>query len=124
MKRMLSGLLLALFAGGCGGGPDGTACPAIAKSNFTVTVTDTSTGLRICDATVSATEVGTGSMMNLMAAGGAADCTYSGGFYESPGTFNITASKSGYIPSTQFNVVVAKATCGIEPAMVSLKLGK
>ncbi len=123
MKRMLSGLLLALFAGGCGG-PDGTACPAIAKSNFTVTVTDTTTGQRICDATVSATEVGTGSMMNLMPFGGAADCTYSGGYYESPGTFNITASKSGYVPSTQLNVVVSKATCGIDTAMVSLKLGK
>ena len=124
MKRMLSGLLLALVASGCGGTSDGTACPAIAKANFTVTVTDMTTGTRICDAAVSATEVGTGSTMNLMAFGGAADCSYSGGFYESPGTFNITASKSGYLPTTQLNVVVAKATCGITPAMVSLKLSK
>lgn len=124
MKRALFGLLLAAQATGCGGLPDGTACPAIAAANFTVTVTDQTTGARICDATVSALDTSSGSSMNLMAFGGATDCTYSGGFYERPGTFTLTASKSGYLSTTQPNVVVTKGTCNVMSVQVSLKLGK
>ncbi|HMY59744.1 MAG TPA: carboxypeptidase-like regulatory domain-containing protein [Pseudomonadota bacterium] len=124
MKRALFGCLWAVMALGCGGTSDGTACPAIAASNFTVTVTDAVTSARICDATVSATDSSTGGSMNLMVFGGATDCAYSGGFYERPGTFTLTAQKSGYLPTTMPNVVVTKGVCNVTPAQVTLKLGK
>ena len=123
MKRALFGCLWAVMALGCGGTSDGTACPAIAASNFTVTVTDAVTSARICDATVSATDSSTGGSMNLMVFGGATDCAYSGGFTNAR-HLHPDRAKSGYLPTTMPNVVVTKGVCNVTPAQVTLKLGK
>ena len=121
MTAKLLALLCVVVGSGCGLGA--TACPDLAAANFTVTVLDAATSQRICDATVTATETSTGSTMNLVAFGGA-DCTYSGGFYERPGTFSLTAQKSGYLAITQSGVTVVKGQCNVIGVPLTLKLSK
>lgn len=116
-------LIGGLCTSACGGdGGPGTACPAIAAANFNVTVTDKTTGQRICDATVEATDSATLEKATLSVFGGATDCAYSGGFYERPGTFSVTASKAGYTSQTQMGIKVVKGVCNVTPAQLSFPL--
>jgi hypothetical protein len=116
-------LALMLLAVGCGGSGS-TACPALAAANFGVTVVDASSGQRICDATVSATETSSGSSMALTPFGGSSDCTYSGGFYERAGTFSLSVQKSGYVTATQSGVVVTKGVCNVSTVPLTIRLSK
>lgn len=104
----------------CGGSP--VACPTIAAANFTVVVTDAATGQRICDATVTAQDSATSESASLSVNGGASDCGYSGGFYERPGTFTITATKTGYLSASKSGVAVTKGECNVVSAQVALQL--
>lgn len=122
MTAKLLALLCVIAGSGCGLGA--TACPDLAAANFNVTVLDAATSQRICDATVSATDTSTGTTMSLSSFGGSADCTYSGGFYERPGTFSLTAQKSGYLAITQSGVTVVKGQCNVIGVPLTLKLSK
>ena len=127
MNQLLRSVLFIVAVGAVGAAcdvPGGQACPAIAAANFNITVVDAVTSQRICDATIVATETSTGSTMNLMAFGSGADCGYSGGFYERPGTFSLAASKTGYLTTTHSGVVITKGVCNINPVTLTLKLGK
>ena len=120
-------LLALATAGGlgvtaCGGDGGGTACPAIAAANFNITVTDKATGARICDAKVEATDTTTLEKVTLDVFGGASDCGYSGGFYERPGTFNITVSKSGYLSQSKPGVQVVKGVCNVMSVQLAFPL--
>lgn len=107
----------------CGGDPGpGGACAAIAAANFNITVTDKASGLRICDATVEATDVASSEKAKLSAFGGSSDCAYSGGFYERPGTFTLTVSKSGYTTQTQMGIKIEKGVCNVTPAQLTIQL--
>lgn len=106
----------------CGGDPGGQACPAIAAANFNVTVIDKVSGLRICDATVEATEAASGEKATLMSTGTSSSCTYSGGFYERPGTFSLTVSKAGFTAQTKSDVFVTKGVCNVTAAQVTFQL--
>jgi hypothetical protein len=112
-----------LFFSACGGdGGPGTACPAIAAANFNITVTDKATGQRICDAKVEATDSATMEKVTLDAFGSAGSCSYSGGFYDRPGSFSVTVSKAGYPSQTQTNIQVIKGVCNVTAAQVSFSL--
>ena len=125
---LLSALLTAALASsmslfGCGGdGGPGTACPAIAAANFTITVTDKTSGARICDARVEATDTATMEKATLSSFGGASDCSYSGGFYERPGTFDVTVSKTGYTSQTKTAIKITKGVCNVTPAQLTFSL--
>lgn len=120
MSKALAALPLLWL--GCGVGT--TACPDLAAANFSVTVVDASSGQRICDATVSATDTASGSSMALSPFGGSTDCTYSGGFYERTGTFSLTAQKTGYLSVTQSGVVVTKGVCNVITVPLTIRLSK
>ncbi len=107
----------------CGGdGGPGTACPAIAAANFNVTVTDKTSGKRICDAKVEATDTASMEKATLDVFGDANNCGYSGGFYERPGTFTVTVSKAGYTSQTQMGIKVTKGVCNVMSAQLSFSL--
>ncbi|HNN93371.1 MAG TPA: carboxypeptidase-like regulatory domain-containing protein [Pseudomonadota bacterium] len=118
---MTMGPALSLTA--CGGDPGpGGACPAIAAANFNVVVLDKASGKRICDATVEATDSATSEKVKLDVFGSSTDCAYSGGFYERPGTFSLSVSKTGYTAQTQTGIKVEKGVCNVVSAQVTFSL--
>lgn len=106
-----AGALVAVLAAGC-------ACTNEARSGLRVTVTDKVTGMRICDAVVTAVD---GSYSEkLLASGGPADCQYQGAF-ERPGRYTVTAvvgARTGSSPVT----VVDEDGCHVDGQAVSVAL--
>jgi len=122
--RSLAALLVvpaALAMSGCGG-ENGYACTTEAIANFSVTVLDKGTGARLCDATVSVTDDDTSETVNLSVFGSSSDCTYSGGFYERPGNFTLTVSRSGYTTQTRSDIAVIRSTCHVIPTPFTVQL--
>jgi hypothetical protein len=98
--------------------PDG-ACTAQFVYGLTVTVQDRVTGQRICDAQVIAVS---GSYRETLDPRGPTEsCTYAGAG-ERRGTYDVTASKSGYISTAQTNIRVDADQCHVIPVKVTLEL--
>ena len=98
---------LALLAVGCGETPPpGVACPAIAAAGLDVAVVDDRNGQPLCDATVTARE---GSYSEQLTA---LSCRYVGAI-ERPGTYLLSAERSGYRAATRagVSVVMGGGTC-------------
>ena len=86
-------------------------CPSVYVYGITATVTDTSTGNRICDATVTLTDVNDSSYTEtLQARGSGADCRYVGA-RERAGSYKVDASKSGY-QTASVTVTATRSTTG------------
>lgn len=95
-------------AGGEGDGDgdvdvDVDGCPAQPVDGLVVTVEDTRTTYRICDATVTADD-GTGARV-LGTVGAYPECTYRGAA-DAPGTYALNAEKPGYAPAAVAGVTV------------------
>lgn len=115
-------ILSTLLFGACGGGGDGTVCTDEAAANFSITVLDSRTDQRICDATVDATDEKTGETQRLTGFGPAERCAYGGGFYERAGTFTVRVSKRGYLGGSKSGVVVGSGVCHIQPVDLTLRI--
>jgi hypothetical protein len=95
---------------------DGTVCTLIAVSSLNVTVRDSGTGQRICDATVVAVQDGT--TYELRRSGTPDACTYAGP-EERSGTFEVRVSKTGYRPGTA-TAQVGRDECHVIPVQVTV----
>jgi len=119
-------IALAVFATGSVGcneqpnpqAPNG-ACTAQFVYGLAVTVQDRVTGQRICDAQVTAMS---GSYRETLDPRGPAEsCTYAGAG-ERRGVYDLIASKSGYISTSQSNIRVDADECHVIPVRVTLEL--
>jgi hypothetical protein len=124
--RLISIIAIAALAMGSAGcheqgnpqAPDG-ACTAQFVYGLNVTVQDRVTGQRICDAQVIAVS---GSYRETLDPRGPTEsCTYAGAG-ERRGTYDITASKSGYISTAQTGIRVDADQCHVIPVKVTLEL--
>jgi hypothetical protein len=98
--------------------PDGV-CTAQFVYGLTVTVRDRVSGQRICDAQVNGSS---GSFHETLEPRGPAEsCTYAGAG-ERRGTYDLTASKSGYISAMQTGIRVDADQCHVIPVPVTLEL--
>lgn len=105
----------------CGESPaDPIVCTAIAVEAMTVTVTDASTGQRICDATVVAVDGAFSAELRPFPAP-AAECTYSGPT-ERAGTYEVRVSRAGYEPAAQAGIRVTADECHVIPVRVSIQM--
>jgi hypothetical protein len=102
----------AMVLAGCGG-----VCPTVYDPGLMVTVVDDATGAAICDATVLAKDGSDEESLPVNFPG--PSCDYSGA---GAGTWDVSASKSGYQTATQSAVRVDEAACGPNTAMVMLRL--
>jgi hypothetical protein len=93
----------------CGCGVEQQACPDILVFAFSITVADASTGDRICDATVTATnERGQSSKLTALTGG---ECVYQGSV-SSAGIYTIRAEKAGFVTGTASNLRIDLNECG------------
>ena len=97
-------------------------CTAIAVSSLNVTVRDSATGARICDATVVA-RVG-GESHELMAfAHDPQSCSYAGP-WERAGTFEVRVERAGYEAAAVSGVRVTADECHVIPVQLTVDLGR
>jgi hypothetical protein len=94
-------------------------CTAIAVDALTVTVTDAATGLRICDATVTATDGAFSA--ELQGFGPGPDCSYSGPT-ERAGRYEVRATRAGYEVAVRTGVTVTADECHVIPVRVAVDL--
>ena len=109
--------------GGCGGsdGPSpGGACTDLYAFGLSVSVSDGNTFQSICDATVTAVDGEYSETLQTGPSSGTS-CLYLGAG-ERPGTYTITAVKSGYMNATQSNVKVVSDGCHVSGVAVKLTL--
>jgi hypothetical protein len=85
-------------------------CPTVYVSGINAIVTDTSSGNRICDATVTITDVNDPSYAETLRVNTVSDCFY-GGASDREGTYKVDASKSGY-QTASVTVTVTRSTTG------------
>ena len=119
---VLAPLAVCGLLSGCGGGGAGGFCTDLYAYGLNVTVSDGSTFQPVCDATVTAVDGEyTETLMPLPAS--SSSCAYVGAG-ERPGTYTVTASKSGYMNGTQSNVKVVSDGCHVAGVAVTLTLAK
>ncbi len=115
--------LLAASSAGCNERPNPQAPDGVCTAQFVyglnVTVQDRATGQRICDAQVTAA-AGTYTE-TLDPRGPAENCTYAGAG-ERRGVYDVSASKSGYLSTTQSSIRVDADQCHVIPVRVTLEL--
>ncbi len=101
--------------GGCSGGncSDGPVAFGIG-----VVVTDATTGSRVCDAVLTASD-GTYTE-TLRPNGPPADCSFYG--VGRAGTYDLRISRAGYVDALERNVIVAQNGCGIRSVDVNVRL--
>lgn len=99
-------------AGGVTGAGGDQSCPPVLVYGVVATVTDRSTGTKICDATVVLKDVNDPSYMETLRTRGTdTDCRYDGA-RERAGTYKLEASKSGYqSASVDVTVTQSGTTC-------------
>ena len=112
--------LLALFLGGCEDPVTPRVCTAIAVDALNVTVLDAATGLRVCDARVSAID---GSFSVELRANPGPECSYSGPT-ERPGRYQVEATRSGYETAVVRDVAVTADECHVIPVALTVRLNK
>ena len=94
-------------------------CTAIAVDALVVTVADSATGQRLCDATVTVID-GTFTQ-ELRPFPAATECTYSGPT-ERAGPYEVRVTRSGYVPATMTNVRVTADECHVIPVKLTVPL--
>lgn len=116
--RLLVACPLTLIASALAVAVQGCGCSDEARAGLSISVIDASTGGRICDATVVATD---GSYSEtLVAVGGSGSCEYVGAT-ERAGTYDLAVS-SGSRTASATHVVVPNGTCHVTTQMVSVTL--
>jgi hypothetical protein len=96
-------------------------CTAIAVEALNVTVTDSATGQRLCDATVTVTDGGF--RAELRRFGGPSDCAHTGPT-ERPGRYEVRAAREGYLTVVRSNVSVTADECHVIPVSLSIPLAQ
>jgi hypothetical protein len=104
---------------GCDEPTEPVICTAIAVDAIVVTVVDSVTGQRICDATVTAVEGSFSQVLRPFPAG--AECTYSGPT-ERPGTYEVRVTRPGYAPAAMTNVRGGADECHVIPVKLTVPL--
>jgi hypothetical protein len=94
-------------------------CDTSAVSGIDVTVVDSSTGARICDAAVIARQGAQDEPLSQSSDPNG--CTYVGA-YERSGTFDVSVTKAGFLPASQV-VTVLEGDCHVitQSLVISLK---
>ena len=85
-------------------------CPTVYVYGVNAIVTDTSSGTRICDATVTLSDVNDPSYTETLRVSTVRDC-FCAGARDREGTYKIDASKSGY-QTASITVTVTRSTTG------------
>ena len=116
--------LVAAVATGCvavqaPGAPGSIACTLQFVYGLSVIVQDAETGVRVCDAQVTA--VAGSYRETLMASGSSGDCSYSGAG-ERAGVYDLSASRAGYTSTASSNIRVDADVCHVVPVRVTLLL--
>ena len=106
MKTRTIGALLAVACLSCGDEHTPAACPAYAAAGLAASVSDSSNGQPICDATVTATEGAYSEQLFGVA------CTFTGAV-ERPGTYVVRATRHGFAPNelASVRVVMGSGEC-------------
>ncbi len=106
-----------LGAGGCGAADDDATdtmslvCDAVAISGLAVVVTDGVNGPRVCDATVTASEQGSGAQRVLEGWGGGENCGYSD-FLGLEGVWDVSATTPSGATGAVSGVAVTRTADG------------
>jgi hypothetical protein len=118
VKTRTIGALLAFVSASCGEEHLPVACPAYAAAGVAVSVSNTSNGQPICDATVTATD-GAYSEQFFGPA-----CTFTGAV-ERPGTYVVRATRHGFAPNevAPVRVVMSGGECPhVQETRVTIEL--
>jgi hypothetical protein len=104
---------------GCAPPTEPHVCTAIAVDALVVTVVDSASGQRLCDATV--TVIDGAFTEALRPFPGIAECTYSGPT-ERAGLYEVRVTRSGYVPANMTNVRVNADECHVIPVKLTVSL--
>jgi hypothetical protein len=120
VRRTVIGVFsLTLGLAGCDPPTAPRVCTAIAVDALVVTVVDSVSGQRICDATVTVTDGAFTQELRPFPA--VTECTYSGPT-ERAGQYEVRAARSGYVPATMTNVRVTADECHVIPVKLTVPL--
>jgi hypothetical protein len=108
-----------LCLAGCEQPAQPVICTAIAVDAIVVTVVDSVSGQRVCDATVTAVDGSFSEVLRPFPAG--TECTYSGPT-ERPGPYEVRVTRSGYALATMTNVRVGADECHVIPVKLTVPL--
>jgi hypothetical protein len=114
-------VLAALALCGCDQPMSPRVCTAIAVSALSVTVVDDATGMRLCDAKVTA--IDRVFREDLQSWNPGPECTFSGP-YERAGSYRVEVVHTGYQMGIAENVVVRADECHVIPVLLTVRLKK
>ena len=117
--RLLVVAVFEMALSGCGEYLEPRICTAIAVDAMTVTVIDATSGQRICDATVTATDGAFTTELRAFAF--VPECSYSGPT-ERPGRYDVRVTRAGYEPAARGAVNVTADECHVIPVPLTLNL--
>jgi hypothetical protein len=112
-------LTVSLGLAGCAPPTEPHVCTAIAVDALVVTVVDSASGQRLCDAAV--TVVDGAFTQELRPFPAVTECTYSGPT-ERAGQYEVRVTRSGYVPATMANVRVTADACHVIPVKLTVSL--
>ena len=104
---------------GCAPPTEPRVCTAIAVDALVVTVVDSSSGQRLCDATVIVIDGAFAQALPPFPA--VSECTYSGPT-ERAGQYEVRVTRSGYVPASMTNVRVTADECHVIPVKLTVSL--
>jgi hypothetical protein len=104
---------------GCEQPTEPRVCTAIAVDALVVTVVDSASGQRLCDATVIVIDGAFTQALRPFPT--VTECTYSGPT-ERPGQYEVRVTRSGYVPATMTNVRVTADECHVIPVKLTVSL--
>jgi hypothetical protein len=110
---------VSLCLAGCDQPTEPRVCTAIAVDALVVTVVDSASGQRLCDATV--TVIDGAFTQELRPFPAVTECTYSGPT-ERAGQYEVRVTRSGYVPATMTNVRVTADECHVVPVKLTVSL--
>jgi len=111
--------LVSLGLAGCAQPTEPRVCTAIAVDALVVTVVDSASGQRLCDATI--TVIDGAFTQELRPFPAVTECTYSGPT-ERAGQYEVRVTRSGYVPATMTNVRVTADECHVIPVKLTVSL--
>ena len=110
---------VSLGLAGCAPPTEPRVCTAIAVDALVVTVVDSSSGQRLCDATVIVIDGAFTQALPPFPA--VSECTYSGPT-ERAGQYEVRVTRSGYVPASMTNVRVTADECHVIPVKLTVSL--